>query len=208
MINCRIVFFLTLVLIELSSCGQTSEPIEKGGYSIDSTIRKKIDKIVKSPDGQTRSSMEYKLYRDGSLVENTYTDNETHDPCYTMIFLDGETINMFAFAGETGDFGYRISLFKDTCKVGYFVKSKAPRYKLNRNDSLEDGINVPCKAYKLVLSEKPVFDKGTALEGIIELTSNDYYEVVSGQENKYKIQLRSYFRTNPIMELYLPKNRD
>ena len=57
MTNCKALFFLANVLIALNFCKQTSHPVEKGSYSIDSSIRKKINKSVQSPEEAARSSV-------------------------------------------------------------------------------------------------------------------------------------------------------
>lgn len=63
---------------------------------------------------------------------------------------------------------------------------------------MELGVSVPCKTYKLTLSKKPGFKEGEVLEGVIELTSDEYYEVANGKESKYRMQLTGYFRTDRI----------
>ena len=79
-------------------------------------------------------------------------------------------------------------------------------YKLKKNDSLAPGVFVPCKISRLTISKKPKPYAGEFVEGIIELTSEAYYEVVNGKESRCRMQLKSYFRTDPILELYMPKD--
>lgn len=71
-------------------------------------------------------------------------------------------------------------------------------YILKKSDSLTFGVSVPCKTYKLTLRNKPTFKKGEVVEGIIELVSDEYYEVANGRETKYKMQLTGYFKTEPL----------
>jgi hypothetical protein len=115
-----------------------------------------------------------------------------------MTSLDGDTINITGFMGMFAGFGYQIALFKDTCIVRHFMKSDAEIYKLNKTDSLTFGVSVPCKTYKLTLTNKPSFKKGDIVEGVIELMSDEYYEVANGNERKYKMQLTGYFKTEPL----------
>ena len=100
--------------------------------------------------------------------------------------------------GMFSGLGYQIALFKDTCIVSHFATSDAEIFKLHKNDSLRPGISVPFKTYKLTLAANPTFIKGEVVEGMIELTSCDYYEVANGKEAKCKIQLTGYFRTDPL----------
>jgi hypothetical protein len=144
------------------------------------------------------SYMDFKMYENDILVFDTYSKGKGIDECMIFSTLTGDTINITGFAGMFAGFGYLITLFKDTCIVSHFSKSDAEIYKLHKTDSLEYGVSVPCKTYKLTLSQKPAFKKGEVLEGIIELLSEDYYEVANGKEKKYKMQLTGYFKTDPL----------
>ncbi|NII23556.1 hypothetical protein HB364_00590 [Pseudoflavitalea sp. X16] len=191
-------FMLAFYFISLSACGQTPKPVENGAYIIDNSIKSQVDKKVKSFKGLTMSSMDFRMYQNGNLIGDTYAKGKSIDECMTMTTLQGDTINIVGFMGMFAGFGYQISLFKDTCIVRHFAKSDTEIYKLHENDSLEFGVSVPCKTYKLTLAEKPTFKKGQILEGIIELTSDEYYEVANDKESKFKIQLTGYFRTDPL----------
>jgi len=201
------IFFLTLSFVTLTSCGQTSKPSNNSAYTVDNSVKAKVDKKVKSFNGVTMSSMDFRMYENDSLIGDTYAKGKSIDECMTMSTLQGDTINIVGFMGMFAGFGYQIELFKDTCIVRHFAKSDAEIYKLNKNDSLEFGVSVPCKTYKLTLSKKPTFKKGEIVEGIIELTSDDYYEVANGKESRYKMQLTGYFRTDPLESIGDKYNR-
>ena len=205
MINSRTFFFLILVLIAFTSCKQAPKPVDKRTYIIDSSITQLLDKKLNSPGEKIMTLTDIRLYKDDKLVEDTYTSGESIKEGVVMISLTGDIIYMYGFLGTYGSFGYNIVLFKDSCAVGYFAKSDSAKYKLKREDSLELGILVHCKTSNLTLPKKPKFQAGEFVEGIIELTSEDYYEVVNGKESRCRMQLKSYFRTNPILELYMPK---
>ncbi len=198
MIKISTLFISLLFLIALSSCGQKPKSIDNSTYFVDQSIKAKVDKKVKSFNGMTMSSMDFKMFENDSIVGDTYAKGKSIDECMTMTSLKGDTINITGFIGMFAGFGYQIALFKDTCIVRHFIKSDAEMYKLNKDDSLSFGVSVPCKTYKLTLTNKPTFKKGDIVEGIIELTSDEYYEVANGNERKYKIQLTGYFRTEPI----------
>ena len=198
MTNISTLFISTLLLIALSSCGQTPKSFDNGAYVVDQSIKDKVDKKVKSFNGVTIGSMDFKLFANDSIVTDTYANGKSVDECMTMTSLDGDTINITGFWGMFAGFGYQIALFKDTCIVRHFMKSDAEIYKLNRTDSLTFGVSVPCMTYKLTLLNKPTFKKGDILEGIVELVSAEYYGVTNGNEQKYKMQLTGYFRTEPL----------
>ena len=193
--NIRLTETLLFCLITLNSCGQTYLSSNNSNYIIDNSIKSQVDKKVKSFGGMTMSSMDFRIYKNDSLISDTYTTGKSIDNM-TITILDGDTVNIMGFLGMFAGFGYQITLFKDTCIVRHFAKSDAEIYKLHKNDSLNFGVSVPCITYKLILSKKPTFKKGEILEGVIELTSEDYYEVANGTESKYKIQLTGYFRTD------------
>lgn len=199
MTNISMHFISTLLLIALSSCGQTPKGFDNGSYVVDPGIKSKVDKKVKSFNGMTMSSMDFKMFENDSIVGDTYAKGKSIDECMTMSSLDGDTINITGFMGIFAGFGYQIALFKDTCIVRHFAKSDAKIYKLNKTDSLNFGVSVRCKTYKLTLTNKPTLKNGDIVEGIIELTSDEYYEVANGNERKYKMQLTGYFKTEPLV---------
>jgi hypothetical protein len=199
MIKITTILRVTLFLIVCSSCGQTAtKSVDNGAYTVDPAIKAKVDRKVSSLNGVTTTSMDFKMFENDSVVADTYAKGKSIDQCMMMTSFDGDTINITGFMGMFAGFGYQIALFKDTCIVRHFAKSDAEIYKLNKTDSLTFGVSVPCKTYKLTLTNKPTFKKGDIVEGIIELTSNDYYEVANDKESKYKMQLTGYFKTDPL----------
>ena len=195
----KILTLLSLtLLVSLSSCAQTQKRTVNRAYIVDSSIKNKVEKKVKSFSGITMNSMDFKMFENDSIIADTYAKGKSIDECMTISSLEGDTINITGFLGMTAAFGYQIALFKDTCIVRHFMKTDVEIYKYKKTDSLNFGVSVPCKTYKLILVNKPTFKKGEVIEGIIELTSNDYYEVSNGNENKFKMQLTGYFKTEPL----------
>ena len=68
MIKFTTVFSLTLLLVALTSCGQTSNPFHNGAYLVDNNIKQQVDKKVKSLNGVTMSSMDFKMFVNDSLI--------------------------------------------------------------------------------------------------------------------------------------------
>lgn len=198
MTNILTIFISTLFLIALSSCGQTPKGFDNCSYVVDPSIKARVDKKVKSFNGMTMSSMDFKMFENDSIIADTYAKGKSIDECMNMTSLDGDTIRIAGFMGMFAGFGYQIALFKDTCIVRHFAKSDAEIYKLNKTDSVNFGVSVPCKTYKLTLVNKPTFKKGEIVEGVIELMSDEYYEVANGKERKYRMQLTGYFKTDPL----------
>ena len=54
--------------------------------------------------------------------------------------------------------------------------------------------------------DKPLFNENEVIQGIIEMTSDDYYEITHDGEKSKKVQLTSYFKTKPLTsKISLPK---
>jgi len=197
----KTIFFLILVLIFLTACGQTKNRNTNSAYKIDTKLKDKIEQKVKSYNGVTKGSMEkIKIYENDSLIGDSYTNGKSFES-RTMSTLEGDTANITGFLGMFAGLGFQITLYRDTCIIRHFAKSDAEIYKLNKSDSLTFGVSVPCKSYKLILVNKPTFKKGDVIEGIIELSSENYYEVANGKENKSRVELIGYFKTEPLQSL-------
>jgi hypothetical protein len=163
-----------------------------GIYEIDNSIKEKIENKVFNFDSLTLGSMDFKMYSDDSIIANTFAENE-RSQCITMAFLENDTIFITGFIGMFSGFGYKLFLIDGSFSVYFFAKFDAQILKLNKDDSLNFGIDVPCKSFSLVLVEKPAFKNGELVEGIIKLESEDFYEVSDGKESKLRIELTGYF---------------
>ena len=111
------------------------------------------------------------------------------------------SVNIRGSVGMFDGFGFQISLFKDSCILRHFISSDTKTYKLKKTDSLSFGLLVPGTTSKLTLVKSPTYKKDDIVEGIIELTSEDYYETSNEKERKYKIQLTGYFKTEPLQSI-------
>lgn len=191
---------LTIIHFVFTSCGQTKKESTNGIYEVDSEIEKLIEQKVQSSLGGSIGSMDFKLYENDKLIWDTY-DNDKGIECMTMKALVGDTAVVTGFMGMFTGFGFQLTLFKDTCIVHHIVTSDAEIYKLNKTDSLTTALSVPCKTYKLTLVNKPTFEKEEVIQGIIELTSEEYYEVTNGKERKYRIELVGYFKAEPLKSI-------
>jgi len=190
-------FLFLFLLVCFCSCSHTGTTESNGAYSTNPTVKDDVAKKISSANGIILGAIDYKLYENDSLIIDSHEKGKSAE-CFTMASLEGDTISITGFMGMFAGFGYTIELYRDTCIIRHFSKSDAEIYKLNKNDSLEFGVSVPCKTYSLMLAQKPSFKKGEIVEGIIELTSDEYYEVANGVERKYKMQLKSWFKTQPL----------
>lgn len=200
-------FSALLIIICICSCSHTGTIESNGAYSTNPAIKEEVEKKISSANNIILGAIDYKLYENDSLVIDSHEKGKSGE-CLTMASLEGDTISITGFMGMFAGFGYTIELYKDTCVIRHFSKSDAEIYKLNKNDSLQFGVSVPCAAYSLTLAQRPSFTKGEVAEGIIELTSDEYYEVTNGVERKYKMQLKSWFKTQPLESMAASFNKD
>jgi hypothetical protein len=182
--------------LSLISCTQTGSAESKAPYTIDPAVKDEVAKKISSVNDIILGAIDYKLYENDSLIIDSHSTGKSGE-CFNMASLEGDTINITGFMGMFAGFGYTIALYNDTCIVRHFSKSDAEIYKLHKNDPLGFNVSVPCRSYSLTLAKKPDFKKGETVQGIIELVSEDYYEAANGEERKYKMQLKSWFRTVP-----------
>ena|SRR5690554_1041917 len=195
-----VIFTLILIYFLFSACGQTKSDSFKNTYQFNSKIKKQIEQKVKTFNGVTMGSMDFKMYENDSLIVDSDSKGKSIE-CILNSNLSGDTVSITGFMGMFAGFGYQIKLYKDTCIVSHFATSDAEIYKLKKTDSLTFGVSVPCKSYSLTLTEKPTIKKGEIISGIVELESEDYFEVANGVENKYRVVLKGYFRTEPLQTL-------
>ena len=191
---------LIAVFISFITCGQTSNRRTDQSYQIDSGLTDKIEKKVKSFNDVSMGSIDFRIYQNDSLVGETYSMAKSMESV-TMSELNGDTAYITGFLGMFAGLGFQITLFKDTCIIRHLAKSDVEIYKLNKSDSPGFGVFVPCRTYNLKLISKPAFKKGEIIEGLIELSSEDYYEVSNGEDSKYRIELTGYFKTQPLASL-------
>ena len=188
-----------ILLLLVGACRQPPKPVVTEAYTIDPAIRSEVEAHVQTADKMMLSSMDFRLHEDDSVVVDTYALGKHMKEGMTMATLNGDTIHITVLLGISAAFGYQIALVRDTAVVRHVMSSDAPMYKQVATDSLTVGLAVPCVRYTLTLTARPVFKAGATVEGKIDLTSTDYYEVVNGQQRKLSMQLTSYFKTAPLV---------
>jgi len=169
-------------------------------FKVDRSVKDTVDKLTTLTDGFATGQMKIRLFVNDSLFFDTYDKDENLE-FFTMTFIEKDTIQIIGFFGMFVGFGFYLDLFKGGCSITHLVKSDAEIYKINKSDtSLTYKLSVPCSERKLTLVNKPTFRKGEIIQGIIELTSQDYWEVANGHENKYRVQLKAYFKATEMKQ--------
>ena len=183
-------------LFLLTSCSQAQQ--DNTNYKVDSNIKETVDKQTSATNGVAMGHMEVKMFENDSLIIDTYGKDKKLE-FFTMTTIKKDTIHIIGFAGMFAGFGFYLDLFKDSCSITHLAKSDAEIYKMNKSDTiLTFGLSVPCPQKNLTLVNKPTFKEGEIIEGILELTSQDYWEVANGHERKYRMQLKAYFKTEGV----------
>ncbi len=190
----KIIFNFVLInclLINLTSFGQTSLP-----YNVDSTIDKTIDENIKSTMTQMLNAIKSVETTNDSIILQNFGLGKNLD-AITDAYLSNDTIYITsALAARDATFGYKIVLTRQKCIVNYFSVADEDIFKIKKSDKPARQIFFECPINKLTLSQKPKFEIGEPLEGILELTTNDFWSVSNEIDTKIKQQLTGYFKTN------------
>ena len=187
---------LAALYFSLISCTHTGSAERNAAYTVDPAVKSEVAKKISAVNDIVLGAIDYKLYENDSLIIDSQSTGKSGE-CFNMASLEGDTIHITGFMGMFAGFGYTVALYKDTCVIRHFSKSDAEIYKLRKNDPLNFAVSVPCRSYSLTLAAKPAFKKGETVQGIIELVSEDYYEAANGEEKKYRMQLKSWFKAPP-----------
>ena len=181
---------LNCMLICLASCGQSSLP-----YTIDSTIDNTVDENIKSTMTQALNAIKsIETINDTTKLENFGLGKNLD--AITDAYLSNDTIYLIStLAARDATFGYKVILTKKSVIVNYFAIADENVFKFKKSDKPERKISFECPINKLTLSQKPEFKTGETIEGVLELTTNDYWTGSNETETKIKKQLTGYFKT-------------
>ena len=183
-------FLVNFLLISLASCGQTSLP-----YIVDPTIGKTVDENIKSTMTQTLNAIKSVPTINDTIMPANFGLGQNLD-AITDAYLSNDTIYITsALAARDGSFGYKIILTREKCIVKYFSVADENIFKIKKSDKPVSIITFECPINKLTLSQKTKFEIGEPLEGILELTTNDFWSVSNDKDTKVKQQLTGYFKT-------------
>jgi len=182
---------VSCLLISLTSCGQKSLP-----YLVDPSIGKIVDENIKSTFNQTLNVMKSVQTINDSINLENFGLGKNLD-AITDAYLSNDTIYIIsALAARDATFGYKIILTGQTCIVNYFSVADENIFKIRKNDKPVRHISFECSINKLTLSQKPKFEIGESIQGVLELTTNDYWSTSNKVDTKIKQQLMGYFKTN------------
>ena len=182
--------FANCLLISITSCEQKSLP-----YFVDPTISITVAENIKSTMSQTFNAIKSVETINDSIYPENFGLGKNLD-AITDAYLSNDTIFITsALIARDATFGYKIILTRQNCIVKYFSVADESIFKIKNNDIPERRISFECLINKLTLSQKLKFEIGEPIEGILELTTNDYWSVSNQKDTKIKQQLTGFFKT-------------
>lgn len=178
------------LLISLTTCGQKSLP-----YLVDPAIGKTVDENIKATMSQTLNAIKTIQTINDSINPENFGLGKNLD-AISEAYLSNDTIYIVsALAARDASFGYKIILTRQNYGVNYFSVADENIFKIKKNDTPGHHISFECPIKKLTLSQELKFKIGEPIEGIVELTTNDYWSISNKVDTKIKQQLTGYFKT-------------
>lgn len=192
--NYLIVIFFS---IAVNSCGQTKN--KSRNYIIDNSLKEKFKSFEKSFSEEGFSEVSFKLFHNDSIILNTNIYPNNFREYTNFENFKGDTIKITVTNNDGNSaYGFIIYILKDTCIARLIVQSNVANLSLNDSVTKRQIIYVPCKSFNLKLSSEPKFKKEEVVDGIIELTSDNYYEIRNQKNERSKIEMKGFFRTKPL----------
>ena len=188
------VFLISLLLLSCSSKAQNKLET-KFSYTIDSTIKTKIEKMKFA-------------FGDGAVLDTKLMVNDKEStipllgakgtPCYAMMQQKKDTIMILLMPMWSPGYGaIDIYLYNDTA-VAYNVtapRDGEKRFKHALTDTVyESYANAKAIKCNIILAAKPQW--GKPIQGYIEFEGEDFYQ---RDEGKQSYQAKGYFKVSMIM---------
>jgi len=184
---------MTFLFISCSSKAQ-NKPETKFSYTIDSTIKAKIEKI-KFPFGEGAELDTKFMINDKELDVPLLSGKGT--PCYAMMQKKNDTITILLIPMWAPGYGsIDIYLYNDTA-VAYNVtapRDGEKRFKQALADTVyESYSNAKAAKCNIILAEKPQW--GKPIYGYIEFEGENFY---TKDDRKQSYSAKGYFKTRAL----------
>ena len=193
--------FSTSLLVSFTSIGQKPEP-----YTVNSTIGKTVEENIKLtliPSSSAIKSTE-------TINDSAYSENfgiGQNMGAITQASLSHDTIFITSFLMATdASYGYKIILTNESCIIKYFSLTDDRSLKVKITDKPSNSITVVCQTAGLTFLKRPKFKVDELLEGIVELTTPDYYSFQNGHDTKINMKVTGYFKEKLVK--YRPDIKD
>ncbi|MEP7228723.1 MAG: hypothetical protein ABI691_00645 [Ginsengibacter sp.] len=167
-------------------------------YIADSTIKMTVDKNIELTDFPASTSINFKEILNDSIYSDNYTTGKNFG-AITKAVLSNDTIFITSFLmARKASLGYKIILTNGSCLIKYFSLADEDIYTTDTIDRPKYLIYVSCQTTKLIVAQRPQFKTGELIEGMIELTTNDFWSFNNGHNTKVNVKLKGYFKTSLV----------
>lgn len=157
-------------------------------YSINSKLKEQID--TSFAENNAAGYAELKIFVNDSLYTDTYNKNKMIDFYYPPRNIN----NTLTFILNGPDlFSTIVLINEDSCSLELIALDGLVESYKEIDGIIEVG-NVQCDKQSITFVSKPIIKEGKLVEGVIELTSEDYVDFRDDKLRKRKSQMRVYFR--------------
>ena len=165
-------------------------------YKVDKSITEEVNSNIEYVYEQALGTMEIKVYENDILL--TYDEDKDKygnvKPQLGFITsMRNDTISIIGFDGFAMAWRFYLDLYHENYKLSFMIHADTEIYKYTKDGDLHFTLSVPCTYTSCVLTSKPTFKKENVVSGVVELKSNDFWQLANGKENKYRVELKAYF---------------
>lgn len=193
-------------LLNISKDPNSDESIQKETWTVDPKIKSEVLQYAEKPinSGAMESAIP-NVYPNTLFL--TYCENDT--PLFSTFSLQKKDLfkSWYSFKGDTleiegafglfGSFGFFIQLVNEKVSVYHMLSADdSPYYSYTPEGPIRMRLEVPCRSFRLVLSEIPNRESLPELFGRVEFVSEPYYSGASvSQVTRQSVQMKIYFRS-------------
>ena len=209
-------YLIGLLFTSLTMCssGQSLNSTFIQGLVIDSKIKEEAKINIKDLKElediklgmqiyESKVAMEF--YENDSLILSTM-DNPKSIISKSFYYWRGDTLTIDGGIGLAVVGGFSLKLVTNKATVYHLVSSdESPLYAYGETTDIIHRLDVPCRDFKVVLSELPKKDMGLTIYGYVEFESDKYFSrqgIKDGKEigprKKLRANMKMYFRSSQI----------
>lgn len=158
------------------------------------TAERRISFLSDKYSSYFNTPIELRFFSDGMLTDSVIELNFEMDSWY---FNKKDTIDLVAHTGVLESRALLLRFINQKPSVFFY---RAPHghqnyFKINKSDYFTDQIEVPPINYKLKLSQIPDTINKPVVFGYIDMESSDYYDKRDALQQKNRVQMKFYFRS-------------
>ena len=142
-----------------------------------------------------RSRIFLESFKNGQLQSGGDPGLATGLPAPCMCYIDKDTIYIKTWIGFFGAIGFGMKIYKDEFSSQFIIQiDQSDTYKVNLADKNFTGQAIVNSKYqKLVFMTRPSFKLDEQLTGVLEITTNNYYEKKYDTVDTLSVKGKIYF---------------